>query len=342
MCRIDLDTKAAKGGVVCAERRAMKTTATVCPGHSRPVVGAHFSSSQDGKQSFLISASLDKRPMLRDGRTGDWIGTFEGHKGAVWSAKLNSDSTLAATGSADFTARLWDAIDGSEIASFKHKHIVKSVDFSRDGARLATGAKDKKMRIFDLGQQTSSNSSQQEEKTNETPTSPRPVEPMIVLEHPQGVTRVRWTNDPNIVVTGCEDGGLRAWDLRTGEVTQCLELGPGIVDLDMSKDDSLLASACGKVVRFYDILKPGQFSFLKEHTCKLNVSSVSLHPDKSKFITAGTDLWVYAWEFETQKQLAVKKGHHGPVHYVCFDNTTGDSFASGADDATLRLWKASA
>jgi serine-threonine kinase receptor-associated protein len=90
--------------------------------------------------------------MVRRGDSGNWIGTFDGHKGAVWGVALDDRAMLAATASADFSACLWDAITGKQLHEFKHKHIVKSVEFSRDSATLATGGHEGIVRLFSVAE----------------------------------------------------------------------------------------------------------------------------------------------------------------------------------------------
>ena len=52
-------------------------------GHNRPLAELNYSPvTPDGL--FLISACLDAKPMLRCGDSGDWIGTFVGHKVCSW------------------------------------------------------------------------------------------------------------------------------------------------------------------------------------------------------------------------------------------------------------------
>ncbi len=106
-----------------AAAAAWRPQPLTCTGHTRPVVDLAFSQvTPDGY--FLISAckgaaaaraggragaseltvGADGLPMLRNGQTGDWLGTFQGHSGAVWGVALDDGALRAATGSADFTA----------------------------------------------------------------------------------------------------------------------------------------------------------------------------------------------------------------------------------------------
>ena len=128
----------------------------VMPGHTRPLAELQWSTVDEPqlpeKRTLLVSACHDKMPMLRDGATGDWIGTFAGHKGAVWSCRLDPKAYLAATASGDFSAKVFDAITGKELFAFPHRHIVKTVDFSPDSRLLATGVHEGLLRIFNLQQ----------------------------------------------------------------------------------------------------------------------------------------------------------------------------------------------
>ena len=64
----------------------------------------------------------------------------------MWSSKLSFDTSLAVTGSADFSVKVWDTYNGRCLKSFNHDHIVRSVAISPDGTHILTGGHEKKLR----------------------------------------------------------------------------------------------------------------------------------------------------------------------------------------------------
>ena len=61
---------------------------------------------------------------------------FPSAQGAVWSCVLNEEAVVAATASADFSTRLWNALTGDEVHQFQHSHIARTVAFARRSPRL--------------------------------------------------------------------------------------------------------------------------------------------------------------------------------------------------------------
>jgi WD40 repeat protein len=73
---------------------------------------------------------------------------LKGHKGAVWDCKLSRDSTVCVTGSADFTAKVWETHSSTVLCSYEHKHIVKTVDLSVNHQYLLTAGHEKKVNLM--------------------------------------------------------------------------------------------------------------------------------------------------------------------------------------------------
>lgn len=293
----------------------LRQTPLTCSGHTRPVVHLAFSKlCTDGY--FLISASKDGKPMLRQGNTGDWIGTFEGHKGAVWGVALNNDASRAATAAADFSAKVWDAVAGEELHTFSHSHIVKTVDFSSDSTELLTGSNEKLLKIFDLGKPE--------------------AEPQVFSGHTGGLKHVLFMKDGKQMLSCAEDKTIRVWDKASGKEVHKMEVAHNPTSMELSPDGQTLTVTYGSKVAF---LNPETLEQQRDEvTIPTAVYSASLHPDRSVFICGGEDFKMYKYDYSTNVELESFKGHFGPVHCVRF-SPDGELYASGSEDGTLRLWQ---
>lgn len=255
--------------------------------------------------------------MLREGKTGDWIGTFQGHKGAVWSCVLNDTAVLAATGAADYTARVWDALTGDEKYSFQHEHIVRSVQFAHEGPQLLTGGQEKILRIYDLEKPESS--------------------PVMIPGCTALIRNVAWANhDTALLTTQLDCPGVQVWDVRSQQLVHTLPTNDPVLSIEVSFDGHYLTTADNKAVTIWSL---DNLSCLKQFALPYTVGSASFCPERSRFVAGGSgqDAWVRLHDFGTGAELECNKGHHGPVHTIKFA-PTGELYASGSEDGTIRIW----
>lgn len=229
---------------------------------------------------FSSLSHTDGNPMLRVGDTGDWVGTFEGHKGAVWGVALNRTATLAASGAADFSGKVWNAVTGEEMHSFQHKHIVKSVAFDGYCESLVTGSNEKLIRVFSLQEPT--------------------AVPDVYMGHGGAIKRALFCRQDKCLVSCADDKTLRMWDRRTGTEVQRLDFPSNPNSLELSRDQQILTVTHGAYVSFYDC---DTLQKLKEVKVPTLVSAASLHPDKHVFVCGGEDFTMYKFDYNTGNEI---------------------------------------
>lgn len=159
--------------------------------------------SPDG--SKIATAEEDGRARVWDAETGFPISEFTGHgRNSVLAVAFSPDGTaVASTATGDpAAARMWSAADGSEIREFVDPDaladaplILRDVEFSPDGATLATGTEDG-ARIWDV-------------TTGERK--------LLFSEHGGAVSGVAFAPSGEHISTAGPDGTVRTWDPHTGD-----------------------------------------------------------------------------------------------------------------------------
>jgi WD40 repeat protein len=147
----------------------------------------------------------------------------KGHEEEPLCGAFSPDDSLLVTGSADKTARIWEASSGNEKYVLKgHADSILVVAFSPDGKVVATGGKDGLVKLWDAG-------------TGKEKAS---------LKGHTVVRCLAFAPGGKTLVSGGEDKTVRLWDVVTAREQAVLKDHKGtVLTVAFSRDGGLLASA---------------------------------------------------------------------------------------------------
>jgi WD40 repeat protein/serine/threonine protein kinase len=198
-----------------------------------------------------------------------------------------------------------------------HKDEVRSVSFSPDGRRLASGSSDGTVRVWDLA---------------------TGGELLVLRGHEKGVQGVSFSPDGRRIASGSEDGTVRVWELAGGGLSHVLRRDEeGVTSVSFSPDGRQLASGSSDgTMRVWDLTGGGAPSLvLKGHDNE--VTSVSFSPDGRQLASGSYDRTVRVWDLATGGEPLVLRGHELRVQRVSF-SPDGRRLAGGSSDGTVRVW----
>jgi WD40 repeat protein len=152
---------------------------------------------------------------------------------------------------------------------------------------------------------------------------------------------VAFSPDGTLLATGDAEGGLRLWQVDTGQLLFSYEGHLGWVwSIAFNVDGQMLASCSSdKTIRLWDVNTGKCLKILEEHTS--SIWSIAFSPDGQMLASGSDEPIVRLWNVSTGECCNGLTGHTERVRSVAF-SPDGRSLASGSDDGTVRLWDISA
>jgi WD40 repeat protein len=314
------------------------------------------------------------------------IRCFRTHKGLVEGVAISPEGKLAVTGCAaaddadgkylEFHVRLWDLDNPRPPRLLKgHAGAVRSVTFSPDGKRVASGATDGTVRLWDLA---TGKEVRQWNVSKDRPAAPAahagqiwsvafsPDGKRVVAGggdhvvrlwdvatgkllrrfegHTWGVSHVAFSPDGNhILSAGSYDRTVRLWDAEGGKSLQCLEgFDAGVMTAVFSPDGKQALTSTGGsgenmggTVQLWDLATGKEVRRFAGH--QMWTHSVAFSPDGKRVVSASSDKTMRVWDAQTGKELRQFTGHTGAIQRVVI-SPDGRRALTGSYDHTMRLW----
>ena len=289
---------------------------------------------------------------------------LRGHTNIVYSVVYSPDGAQIASGSLDYTVRIWDAATGALLHTLQgHTDPVTSVAYSPDGKYIVSGSWDRTVRIWDAATGELLNTlkghrnwvtsvayspdgthiaSGSEDRTIRIWDAATRVQVGTLAGHARFVTSVAYSPDGKHIVFGSNDGTVRIWDAATGvQVGEPLQGHTNkVLSVAYSPDGKHIASGSeDRTMRIWNAATGGLVRTLAGHTDK--VYSVAYSPDGSQIASGSEDRTVRIWNAATGGLVRTLAGHTDKVLSVAY-SPDGSQIASGSYDERIRIWGESA
>lgn len=244
-----------------------------------------------------------------------------GHSADIYSLAYSPDGRLLASGSKDYTIRLWDTATGLELRTLRgHSHWVNAVAFSPDGKLLASASADHTIRLWEVA-------------------SGKLVQ--MLSGHDKSVNAVAFLPDGRSLVSGSDDHTIVVWDVATGSARQTLSGHTReVYAISLSADGRTLASGSyDRTLRVWD-LASGQTTQVMQQ----RANALALSPDGRQLASGGYSFKL--WDVKSGQERATLEqiqqetpdSHGAPAARLAFSRD-GRSLAGVSGDGTIRVWE---
>ena len=226
--------------------------------------------------SYIATAGYDNQIILWDALTRKSLARCV-HDHLVNHCAFNSDGTLLASASSDYSARIWEIPSlRLKAALIGHTDDVDMAVFSPNDELIATCALDRTIRVFNLAGQCLK----------------------VFRGHTGNIISVAWMRDGKWLISSSVDGTVREWDIASESEIHCYNITVRTDTLVINEDGVIFAGDDkGRIITIND----GKISYVQAH--QAGIKKIEYDAAHQVLITLSYDRTIALWQISATLEI---------------------------------------